>query len=134
MDCEGGRAEQYYNLVATPVVSTCAVVPTRCLVAACVVWGDAEWWRAVQTMGAIMDPTNKENWRHDRSGIHFNWEAVFARIYGTEWKRVVASVTWRQQRGSCRHAACKLLDERPLEDRFPTRAILSTSTGIPKQP
>eukprot|EP00959_Pyramimonas_sp_CCMP1952_P240834 5033385-Pyramimonas_sp.AAC.1 len=85
-------------------------------------------------MGAIMDPPNKENWRHDRSGIHFNWEVVFARIYGTEWKRVVASVIWCQQGGSFRHAAYKLLNERPLEGRFPTRAILSTSIGIPKQP
>eukprot|EP00930_Biecheleria_cincta_P032316 TRINITY_DN22425_c0_g1_i1.p1 TRINITY_DN22425_c0_g1~~TRINITY_DN22425_c0_g1_i1.p1 ORF type:complete len:365 (+),score=19.24 TRINITY_DN22425_c0_g1_i1:329-1423(+) len=112
--------DSYSGLVDTISGSAVTVnTLSQCLLPACILWFDQQWWMWRQALGFVLDPSQaRGQWRHATPGKCLSWEHVFQKIFGNSWKERAACTKWKQLRGEFREGAYKVFGLRTLEARY----------------
>ena len=117
-----GRGQSDNNLAGT----WAEVEPASMrFLAAAMSWRDRDWWRWRQALGLVLDPGNVElEWRHHKPGAQLQWEDVFVKNYGDQWKTEAALKSWKESLGRFVTQAYSLIHARVLEQRFQRRVAV----------
>lgn len=109
------------------------LAPSRCMVAGCSLPRDKRWWRITQAAGETFDTTNLDNWRRHKPGWPTQWEDMFVKTYGTEWKSEAILPSWGQSLSEFIGKAYHFVKRQQLDVFHRAPALSSKNDGIDRK-